>query len=316
MDTEDRLFFVLLGNERKGRQSKGGGRGERSSERPFRGREPERGKRERKLPHRVETAPQKVKPISGLGDQWLEPVCGTHAVGSLFHCKPFIVERLFFEEELAPMFGEICRFLAKERKAYRVVSNEELSKIAGTRHHGGVVAIARRRPLEYGTPKAAEFWAKEGYPMLLLDGIGNTHNLGGLARTAAFYGIEKALIADTRKQARPSESAYRVARGGLDMLDLRLVENIPSFLKGARKSYFVIGLDIEGQPLPDFISICPDEKLEMPVALVIGNEETGLSDATRGECDALVGIPGCGAVDRLNVVAETALLIQKYLVES
>jgi len=238
-----------------------------------------------------------------------------HAVGSLFHCKPYIVERLFFDLDMAPLLGEICRFLAKERKPYRQVDAEELYRIAGTRHHGGVVAIARRRPLEKATASAAGFWAKEGMPLLVLDGVGNAHNLGALARTAAFFGVEKVLIAESSRQARPSESAYRVARGGLDMVDLRLVDNVPSFLKAARKSHFVIGLDLEGAPLPELLAICPQEEMDRPVAIVVGNEESGLSEASCKECSALVGIPGTGAIDRLNVVAEASLLIQKYVVE-
>ncbi len=242
-------------------------------------------------------------------------MCGLHAVGSLFHCKPFIVERLFFDAETAPMLGEICKFLASEKKPYRQVDFDELSRVAGTRHHGGVVAVARRRPPEQAGLKAAEFWAKEGMPLLILDGVGNAHNLGGLARTAAFFGVEKFLIADSKRQARPSEAAYRVARGGLDMVDLRLVDNVPSFLKGVRASHFTIGLDVEAAPLPELTAICPAEQLDKPVAIVIGNEETGLRESASSVCDALVGIPGCGALDRLNIVAEAALLIQKYVVE-
>lgn len=227
-----------------------------------------------------------------------------------------IVERLFFDAETAPLLGEICKFLAKERKVYRQTDAEDLAKISGTQHHGGVVAIARRRPPEVATPQAAAYWAKEGMPLLVLDGVGNTHNFGGIARTAAFFGLEKLLIANSRRQARPSESAYRVARGGLDMVDLRLVDNVPSFLKGVAGHYFILGIDIEGAPLPNYLEVCPDDKLDMPVALVVGNEETGLSSGVRAACDVLIGFPGSGAVDRLNVVAEVALMIQKYVVES
>lgn len=250
------------------------------------------------------------------GEQWLEPVCGVHAVGSLFHCKPFIVERLYFELELAPLFGEICKFLAGEKKPYNQVDSKELERLAGTPHHGGVVAIARRRVPEQATPKAAEFWAKEGMPLILLDGVSDPEALGGIARTSAYFGVEKFLIASTRKQARPNEVAYRAARGGLDMVDLRLVDNVPSFLKAVRKTHFVIGVDIEALPLPDHLAICPEDDIDKPIAIVVGDEETGLLDSTKQECAALVGIPGSGAIDRLPLVAEVALLLQKYLVEA
>ncbi len=278
----------------------------RSNERPNRGGRPP-AKAEPVKPERIRT-PQ--------GEQWLEPVCGVHAVGSLFHCKPFIVERLYFDMELAPMFGEICKFLASEKKPYNQVEFDELTRQAGTRDHGGVVAIVRRRQPELATTKAAEFWAKEGMPLLIVDGVSDAETLGRLARTSAYFGVEKFLIAASRKQARPNEVAYRAARGGLDMVDLRLVENVPSFLKGVRKTHFVIGVDLEGPPLPEHMAICPEEDIDKPVAIVIGNEELGLLDSTKVECAALVGIPGSGAIDRLDVATETALLLQKYLVEA
>lgn len=273
--------------------------------------------KEREFNSDAKEEPSSEAPERGLpGGQWHEPVCGIHAVGSLFHCKPFIVDRLFFDAEFAPMLGEICKFLAKEKKVYRQVEHEELAKIAGTRQHGGVVAIARRRPLELATAKTAAFWAKEGMPLLILDGIGETRDLGGLARVSAYFGIEKFLVAQSMRQVMPSELAYRVARGGLDMVDLRLVENVPAFLKQIGKSYFKIGLDMEGVPLPEYMGICPEGKLDLPVAFVIGNEETGLTKPTADSCDALIGIPGSGAIDRLELATEASLLIQKYLVEA
>ena len=46
-----------------------------------------------------------------------------------------------------------------------------------------------------------------------------------------------------------------------------------------------------------------------PIALVLGNEEVGFSPATARACEALVTIPGAGAVQSLNVAATTAILI-------
>lgn len=316
--------FVLGGlkNERSDSPWKSneprGGRGPRKPRGP-RGR-PRAGRRDsgprRGGASRSDAEPKAEVIRTAQGDQWLEPVCGVHAVGSLFHCKPFIVERLFFTAELAPMFGEICKFLAKEKKAYNQVDEDELARLAKTREHGGVVAIARRRHLEMATNKAAEFWAKEGMPLLILDGVSSHTVFGEVARTSAYFGVEKLLVSASRKQARPSSEAYRAARGGLDMVDLRLVENMPSFIKGLRKTHFVIGVDVEAPPLPEHLAICPEEDIDKPVAIVLGNEEAGLLDSTKQECTALVGIPGSGAIDRLSPATEAALLLQKYLVEA
>ncbi len=252
----------------------------------------------------------------GRDDEWLEPVCGLHAVGSLFHCKPAAVERLFFDAETAPMLGELCKFLAKERKVYRQVAAAELERIAGTRGHGGVVAVARRRQPELATGADAALWAAEGMPLVILDGVKDPRLLGGIARVAAFYGLERLLLVDSRRQVRPTSAAYRASRGGLEMMEVRLVENVPSFVKGIRESYLTIGLEMEGAALPEYLELCPEEQVGKPVALVLGDEEMGLSEAARAACEHLVGVPGSGALDRLPVEAELALLLQRYVAEA
>ncbi len=242
-------------------------------------------------------------------------VCGLHAVDAVFRYKPHIVERLFFDDATGKHLGDVCKFLAQERKPYRQVSRDELVRISDSRHHGGVVAITRRRPLEKVTPKAVSFWAKEGLPLLIMDGVANAHNFGAIVRAGAYFGVEKVLVANTSRQARPNASAYRIARGALDMVDLRLVDNMPVFLKTIRQSHFVIGSNPEGKPFPDLLSLCPDQDAGKPVALVLGNEETGLSDAVADACSEVVSIPGGGAIDCLNVASEAALLLQKYVVD-
>jgi TrmH RNA methyltransferase len=58
-------------------------------------------------------------------------------------------------------------------------------------------------------------WDKAREGVLILDRIGNAHNLGALVRTAAFFGIRKIILADDQQQALPDESACRIAKGGM-----------------------------------------------------------------------------------------------------
>src|SRR5436309_6225975 len=100
-------------------------------------------------------------------------VCGLAAVNALFARSPGRIERLFFEERLAADLTSARQALARGRRPYRKVEAAELAKIAGTVHHGGVVAIARPQPIAPLDPTAAAEWARDGAPLLLLDGIAN-----------------------------------------------------------------------------------------------------------------------------------------------
>ena len=235
-------------------------------------------------------------------ERQLSRICGLAAVRSLFERDPDRVERLFFEVGLRREAGPFCRSLAQARKPYREVEAEELARIAGTVLHGGIVAVARERPVLPFNPQALGKWASDGKPLLILDGIGNPHNLGAIARTAAFFGLEHMLLSDRPEQALPSDASYRVAEGGFEFLNLYRA-SIPAAFDDLRPGYRVVGTALGKQALPAVLDV------PRPIALIFGNEESGLGPATLAACDEVVTIPGSGRVQSLNVAAAAAILI-------
>ena len=229
-------------------------------------------------------------------------ISGLAAVRALFERDPSRVERLFFAEKLKPELGVFCRSLAADRRPYRQLERGELARVAGTVLHGGVVAIARPRPLLDMDPEAAGKWAQDGKPLVILDGVGNPHNLGAIVRSAAFFGIDRVLLSDRPDQALPSDASYRIAEGGFEQLSLYCVQ-LPAALHELRPVYRVIGTTL-GEGGSSTLS-----GGARPVALVLGNEETGVDAATLAACEEAVTIPGTGRMQSLNVAAAAAILI-------
>jgi RNA methyltransferase, TrmH family len=251
---------------------------------------------------RQENADRRARGERLLHEGALLRVCGLAAVRALFETDPSRVERLFFERRLRGEAGRFCAVLARVRRPYREVEEGELARVAGTVLHGGIAAIARPQPLGAFDPAAAPGWARDEKPLLILDGIGNPHNLGAIARTAAFFGIERMLLADRPEQALPSDASYRVAEGGLEHLTLYRAP-LPAALAGLRQGYRIIGAALgPGAPLER----PPAGK---PPALILGNEEKGLDPATLTACDEIVTIRGNGRLQSLNVGAAAAILI-------
>ena len=127
--------------------------------------------------------------------------------------------------------------MAQTRKPYREVASDELARIAGTVRHGGVVAVARPRPPLPFDPGMASGWARENRPILVLDGIGNPHNLGAILRSAAYFGVAHAILAERPEQALPSASSYRVAEGALEHL-LLYRATLPEAIGALRRGGF------------------------------------------------------------------------------
>lgn len=233
-------------------------------------------------------------------------VAGLPAVTALFAHEPKRVERLFFEQRFLDEATAFCKVLAAARRPYRMVDAEELSKVAGTVLHGGIVALIPPRPLPAFDPNAARGWKE---PLLILDGVGNPHNLGAILRTAAFFGLPRVVLSDHPGQALPSESAYRVAEGGFEWVSLYRGAGLPTLLKGLRESHRVVATALApGRPAIGVAELRGQDR--RPVALVLGNEEEGVPPATLAACEQVLTIPGSGRVQSLNVAATAAILVQ------
>ncbi|WP_448188593.1 TrmH family RNA methyltransferase [Azospirillum sp. sgz301742] len=252
--------------------------------------------------------PVHAAPIQREEPRKLFRVAGLAAVSALFAREPGRVERLFFDERLKGEVGAFCTQLAHARRPYRMVEGEELARVAGTPMHGGVVALIEPRPVPAFDPEAAKGWAADGRPLLILDGVGNPHNLGAIVRTAAFFGVPRLVVSDHSGQALPSEASYRVAEGGFEWVEVYRAERFAIALKRLKGVYRVVGtaLSERAKPLGPMAAGKPGR---LPAAIVLGNEEEGLPAATLAACDDVVMIPGSGHVQSLNVAATAAILI-------
>lgn len=241
-------------------------------------------------------------------------LCGLAAVKARFARDPGSIKRLFFDHAMGQRVGLICQALSREKKVYRQVEPAELEKISGSVHHGGIVAVVYAPPLR--TPTAADLraWAARGEALLVLDRIGNAHNLGAVARTAAFFGVPRIIIPEDASAARPSDAAHRVAEGGFEYLEVCLTKELAAFAR----ELVVAGYEVVGAATRGASSLrAPERKGEKsgrkPVALLLGNEEHGLSPEAIAACTRLVTIPGSGKVESLNVSVAAAILMWELL---
>lgn len=237
------------------------------------------------------------------------------AVRARFQGNAGSIQRLFFDYPTGRKIGLMCKSLAAARKVYRCVEPPELEKIAGTVHHGGIVAVVTEGSPVPAAAADAALWASRRESLLVLDRIGNAHNLGAIARTAAFFGVPRIIIPDDPQAARPNEAAYRVAEGGLEKLEVRIAPRLPALLKAlAAAGYDVVGAAVRGENGGKAPSLDPARKQPGSLtAIVLGNEEHGLSPEVSAACTRLVAIPGSGEVESLNVSTAAAILIWQLL---
>ena len=139
-------------------------------------------------------------------------VYGENACLSLFEQRPESIIRVWATVEMSHKIGAIFSYLAANKKVYHVVDNAELTLVSGTEHHGGICMLVKKT-----TPFTLSGYLsipKKQDCLLLLDNVRNAHNVGGLVRTCAFYGV-KGIVMDNVELFN-SASAMRVAEGGME----------------------------------------------------------------------------------------------------
>ena len=249
-------------------------------------------------------------------------VCGLNAVLAVAEYHPETINRLFLREDRLKMLTGVCKKLAERKRPYKICQDEELEKICKTVHHQGVVLMIEEPVVEPLSREDLELWAQEKKTGLVLHSVGNDHNLGAIARAAAFFDAHFLVLNEKEEEAKLSTSAYRIAEGGMEHITVRKISNTAAFLRDASKSLLTIGTDVRARiRIQDMDSLLKEksENTELSggkagrsgVVLVLGNEETGLPKEVKSQCSYTIRVPGTGNIESLNVSQVAALFLQK-----
>ena len=241
-------------------------------------------------------------------------VCGFAAVKKLEKNHPEKIQRLYFTADVAPKFGGLCKKLAKNHGIYNQKPAKDLEKLCGSVHHQGVVAMIESPeiiPLDFDV---ALNWAKNREDVVLLDRIGNANNFGAIVRSAAFFGIKNIVIPQDEAQSSVTTSSYRVAEGGMEYVNIYSVTSCAVFLEKMKGKMLRIGTDLTAEKNVSEIKNLRKEK-KLPLIIILDNEEHGISEAVKNNCDELVIIPWAGKkdgvlqanVDSLNVAQAASI---------
>ncbi|MDE6474944.1 MAG: RNA methyltransferase [Clostridia bacterium] len=132
----------------------------------------------------------------------------------------------------------------------------------------------------------------------ILDGVSDPGNMGTIIRTCAACGVENIIAIDCVDHFSPK--VIRASMGGIFAVKV-LEKSFVDALKLLEK-HSIYALDMNGE------NIYSMEKIDLPFALVVGNESKGLSKNFR-EVSKIISLPMSGKIESLNagVSMSTAL---------
>ena len=240
-------------------------------------------------------------------------VCGLNAAVALGELHPEKINRLFIREDRLKQFSGVCKDLAERRRSYKICGEEELERICKSVHHQGVVVMIEEPVVEDLSREDIDVWAAEGKTGLVLHSVGNDHNLGAMVRSAAFFDAHFVVISEADEEARLTTGAYRVAEGGMEHVTFRKARDTVTLLKRLAPRVITVGAvprtRLRLQDLDALIREKAAGCVRPGIAVVVGNEETGLPREVEARCDILLRIPGTGCVESLNVAQAATLFL-------
>ncbi len=170
-------------------------------------------------------------------------VYGEKACLALFKEHPENIIRAWSTVQMSHRIGEIFSYLAANKKAYHVVSQEELNLASGTEHNGGICFLVKK-PRTFTLSGYLDIPRKKD-ALILVNRISNAYNLGGIIRTAAIFGVT-GVISDNMANLYNS-ATLRVAEGGMEYIrPLSAEDNISALDLLREKGYQVVHLSPNG----------------------------------------------------------------------
>jgi len=239
----------------------------------------------------------------------MDKLTGIHAVKEALEAQRPIDRIAIAKGRQDTRIEEILQLARKQGVSVRFEERSQIDRVAGSRDHQGVVAIAAARAEARFDDILALANASPGLRglIVLLDGVEDPHNLGAIVRTALASGAHGVVIPE-RRAAGITDAVARASAGALAHLPVAKVTNLVRAMEELKQAgYWLVGLD-EGSE-----KSYTEVDYTSPTGIVLGSEGKGLHELTRKRCDFVVSLPTTGPVKSLNVSVAAGVVLFEAL---
>jgi RNA methyltransferase, TrmH family len=234
-------------------------------------------------------------------------VQGLRAGLAVFEKRPDDILRILHARDVRRDVSELTKWAALQRLPCVEAPAVELDRFADSTHHEGLCVVAR--PRRWATARElADTLVRRHGAAIALDRVRNPYNVGAILRSAAFFGLEGAVLGAQAPHPDLAPTAIRVAEGGVEHLLLARTTDLADTLVRLReRGVRIVGADGRAT------TTSTDFAFARPMVLVLGHEREGLGDRVRKQCHALVAVRGSGRIESLNVAVAAAVFMAQMI---
>lgn len=218
------------------------------------------------------------------------------------------VDKLFIAKDVhGDLVTELITLARKLHVVIQRVPVERINRITRKNHQGvlAMMSAVTYHRLDHLVP---ELYEAGILPFIvILDGITDVRNFGAIARTCECAGVD-AIVIPEHGSVSVGADAVKTSAGALHHIPVCRVGSTAWAARFLRENgYKVVAVTEKSQM--NYIEASYTD----PVALVMGAEDTGISENTLAQCDTKVGIPMFGNIGSLNVSVAAGVMIYEVV---
>ncbi len=210
-------------------------------------------------------APQKTQQFEKKHQNIGDVVYGVHSALELLNAKRRKVTAVYTAKTAIKAWSKIEKLLPSYVPV-QYVDRNVLDNIAGSSEHQGIVLAVQPFPFE------SKMFDPKKFPFLIvLDGVQDVRNLGAIIRSAYCTGVD-GIVLCAKNSAPLTPAAIKASAGLAEHARIHIASSMSIAIKDLHQAGYHIYLATLGQG-----ENATTINYQMPAALVIGNEETGIS---------------------------------------
>ncbi len=211
-----------------------------------------------------------------------------------------IIQKIILQDGFSDK--EIKSLIEKRKVPIQYKSKKEIDHLASGVHQGIILFIP-----DYKYKDISDVLNEDACFFVILDHLEDPHNLGAIIRTCEAAKVD-AIIMPKDRQTQVNSTVMKTSAGTLDNVNIVTVTNLVSAIDELKKNgFWIVGTALEDSV--DYRSIDYSSK----IALVIGNEGSGMSKLVKNACDFIAKIPMYGTTNSLNASVASGIMIYEVI---